>query len=68
MTENPKQSNRIEELPDRQEHLRKIARRLKLDHPEYAADDPTRSVDRPGSGYRFSGLAADKPAARDGKG
>lgn len=55
MTENPKQSDRIEELPDRIEHLRKIAKRLKLDHPEYAADDPTRTVDRPGSGYRVLG-------------
>lgn len=55
MTENPTQSDRIEEIPDRIEHLRKIAKRIKLDHPEYAADDPTRTVNRPGSGYRVLG-------------
>ena len=55
MTENPKQPGRIEELPDCIEHLRKIAKRLKLDHPEYAADDPTRTVNTPGSGYREFG-------------
>lgn len=33
MAGNPKQSDRIDEVPDRVEHLRKIAKRIKLDHP-----------------------------------
>jgi hypothetical protein len=40
-----------EELPDRIAHRRKIAGRLALDSPEYAADDPSRTVDRAASGY-----------------
>ncbi len=55
MTGNPKRLDRIEELPDRQEHMRKIAKRLKLDHPQYAADDPERTVNWPGGGYRVLG-------------
>jgi hypothetical protein len=45
----------IDEIPDRIEHRRKIALRLALDHPEYAADDPTRSADGPRNGYRLLG-------------
>jgi hypothetical protein len=39
-------------LPDRIAHRRKIAERIALDTPEYAADDPTRNVDRKDIGYR----------------
>jgi hypothetical protein len=39
-------SGPTEELPDRIAHRRKIAERLALDSPEYAADDPSRTVDR----------------------
>ena len=59
MTKTAKRPERIEELPDRQEHMRKIALTRKLEHPEYAADDPTRTVNRPGSGYRFPRGAPD---------
>lgn len=52
MTKNVKRVDRIEELSDRQEHMRKIALVRKLEHPEFAADDPTRSVDQPGGSYR----------------
>ena len=55
MTGNLKQPDRIEEMPDRLEHLRKIAKRIKLDHPEYAAEDPSRTADYPGGGYRVPG-------------
>ena len=64
MTDNPNRPGRIEELPDRQEHLRKIAKRLKLDHPEFAADDPTRSADYPGRGFRV--LGSDETGSRRG--
>ena len=47
-----------EELPDRIAHRRKIAERLALDSPEYAADDPSRTVDRAASGYRAHGPGA----------
>lgn len=52
MTKNTKRPDRTEELPDRQEHMRKIALIRKAEHPQYAADDPTRTVNRPGAGYR----------------
>jgi hypothetical protein len=52
MTTNRKRSPRIEEMPDRLEHMRKIALIRKLEHPEYAADDPMRRVDQRDSGYR----------------
>ena len=45
----------IDELPDRVAHRRKIAKRLALDAPEFAADDLSRSADSPGSGYRVLG-------------
>jgi hypothetical protein len=38
-------SSKIDELPDRLAHLRKIAERIKLDHPEFAADDPSRAAE-----------------------
>jgi hypothetical protein len=62
MTKDRKLPERIEELPDRQAHMRKIALRIKLDHPEYAADDPTRSADAPSGGYRLFG--PDDPGLR----
>jgi hypothetical protein len=46
MTHTPR-SNKIDELPDRLAHLRKIAERIKLDHPEFAADDPSRAAEIP---------------------
>jgi len=52
MTKTAKLPERIEELPDRQEHMRKIALIRKLEHPEYAADDRTRAVDQPDGSYR----------------
>jgi hypothetical protein len=45
----------IDELPDRIAHRRKIAERIALDAPEYAANDPTRNVDRKDTGYRALG-------------
>jgi hypothetical protein len=51
-----------EELPDRIAHRRKIAGRLALDSPEYAADDPPRTVDRAASGYRAHGPGASLPS------
>ena len=45
----------IDELPDRIAHRRKIAERIALDTPEYAADDPSRRVDIPDAGYRVPG-------------
>jgi hypothetical protein len=47
-----------EELPDRIAHRRKIAQRLTLDGREYAADDPSRSVDRASSGHSGHGPGA----------
>ena len=41
---------KIDELPDRLAHLRKIAERIKLDQPEFAADDPSRAADLPEEG------------------
>lgn len=38
----------IDELPDRIAHRRKIAERIALDMPEYAADDPSRKADTGG--------------------
>ncbi len=38
-------SIKIDGLPDRLAHLRKIAARIKLDHPEFAADDPSRATE-----------------------
>ena len=49
--------DQTEDLPDRIEHRRKIAERIALDHPEFAPDDPSRVVDRPGSRYRAHGTA-----------
>jgi hypothetical protein len=45
MTGNAKMPDRIEELPDRREHMRKIMLIRKLEHPQYAPDDPTRTAD-----------------------
>jgi hypothetical protein len=45
----------IDDLPDRIAHRRKIAERIALDSPEYAADDPSRSEPRTDSGYRVHG-------------
>jgi hypothetical protein len=38
----------IEELPERIAHRRKVAERIALDTPEYAADDPSRKADTGG--------------------
>jgi hypothetical protein len=50
--------DRNEELPDRIEHRRKIAEQLARDNREYAADDPSRAAESPGSAPRVhrSGL------------
>jgi hypothetical protein len=48
-------SIKIEELPDRLAHLRKIAERIKLDQPEFAADDPSRNAEVPEGGSRVIG-------------
>ena len=48
-------SIKIDELPDRLAHLRKIAERIKLDQPEFAAGDPTRNAEVPEGGYRMIG-------------
>jgi hypothetical protein len=62
MTERTRRPDKIDELPDRIAHRRKVALRIKLDHPEYAADDPSRTVDGPGSGYRlYSGRSGKDP-------
>jgi hypothetical protein len=53
----------IDELPDRVAHRRKIANRIALDTPEYAADDPSRTADSSDSGYRVIG-----PQAGSGRG
>jgi hypothetical protein len=50
--------DQTEELPDRVEHRRKIAERLALDSREYAPADPSRTIDRAGSGHRAHGLGA----------
>ena len=56
MNERPnRNAANIDELPDRIEHRHKIARRLALDHPEYAVDDPSRTVNAAGGGYRVLG-------------
>ena len=34
--------DQTEDLPDRIAHRRKFAERIVLDHPEFAADDPSR--------------------------
>jgi hypothetical protein len=47
---NKPRSIKIDELPDRLAHLRKIAERIKLDQPEFAADDPSRAGDLPEEG------------------
>ena len=44
----------IDELSDRIEYHRKIAKRLAVDTPEYAADDPSRDTHR-STGYRVLG-------------
>jgi hypothetical protein len=49
------QHPKIEELPDRREHLKKIALRIAMDQPEFAADDPKRAADVPEGGYRVIG-------------
>ena len=46
---------KIDELPDRLAHLRKIAERIKLDQPEFVADDPSRNAEVPEGGYRLIG-------------
>jgi hypothetical protein len=51
--------DQTEDLPDRIEHRRKIAERFALDSPEFAADDPSRVVDRTGSGYRAQEAVTD---------
>ena len=52
---NKTRSIKIDELPDRLAHLRKIAERIKLDQPEFAADDPERNAEVPEGGYRVIG-------------
>jgi hypothetical protein len=54
--------NPIQELPDRIEHRRKIAERLALYSREYAADDPSQTVDRVSSGHHAHGPRACHPA------
>ena len=49
------QSIKIDKLPDRIAHLRKIAERIKLDHPEFASDDPSHAAECGGDGYRVVG-------------
>lgn len=49
------QHPKVDELPDRREHLRKIALRISMDQPEFAADDPERAADVPEGGYRVIG-------------
>jgi hypothetical protein len=56
-------SRPTEELPDRIEHRRKIAERLALDGREYAADDPSRSVNRACSGHSAHGPGAGLPSS-----
>jgi hypothetical protein len=46
---------KIDELPDRLAPLRKVAERIKLDHPEFAAGDATRNAEVPDGGYRLIG-------------
>jgi hypothetical protein len=48
-------TRKIDDLPDRIAHRRKIAARIALDTPEYAADDETRSAPNTNSGYRVLG-------------
>ena len=43
MNERKNQDVSVDELPDRIAHRRKIAKRIALDTPEYAADDPSSS-------------------------
>lgn len=49
------QHQKIDNLPDRREHLRKIASRIAMDQPEFAADDPDRNAEVPEGGYRVIG-------------
>jgi hypothetical protein len=51
-------TNSIDELPSRREHLRKVAERLTRDTPEYAADDPKRTVQGAGGGHRANSPAS----------
>lgn len=46
---------KIDELPDRIEHRRKVAKRIALDTREHEADDPTRSASYRSAGYRIVG-------------
>jgi hypothetical protein len=41
----------VEEMPDRLAHRRKVAERIALDTPEYAADDPSRKAKVPQVGF-----------------
>lgn len=53
--QNRSHNDQIDELPNRVEHRRKIARRLALDTPEYTAEDPSHNADYPACGYRVFG-------------
>jgi hypothetical protein len=52
-----RETRAIDNLPDRIAHRRKIAERIALDSPEYAAGDPTRNAPATDSGYRVHGPA-----------
>jgi hypothetical protein len=41
----------IDERPDRIAHRRKVAMRIALDQPEFAANDPSRNAKVPEGGY-----------------
>jgi hypothetical protein len=46
------QHAKIDDLPDRREHLKKIALRIAMEQPEFAANDPDRNAEVPEGGYR----------------
>jgi hypothetical protein len=59
-------SDSMEEREDRRAHLRKIADRLLTgDAREYPANDPSRSVDRPGSAHPANGPGGSPWSTRD---
>jgi hypothetical protein len=49
---------KIDELPERRAHLARVAERLSHDTPEYAADDPKRTVPVSGGSHRVSSPAS----------
>ena len=56
MSEELYKSARIDDLPDRTAHLRRIAERIALDQAPPASDHAPKEVEPPSRGYRVPGL------------